>query len=411
MSPERWQQINQLFESALRLAPAERSLFLQNACGADVELRQEVASLLSAHSAPDNLVDKPIGEIAAELLQHESLIGRAISHYQIESLLGRGGMGEVYLARDTNLGRPVAVKLLPASFVSEPNRLRRFHQEARLASSLNHPNIVTIYEFGEADGLRFLVTEYIAGHNLRELLRESPLNLLHAIDIAAQTANALAAAHEAGIVHRDIKPENLMLRNDGYVKVLDFGLAKVADEKQRQEMLPSRLQVTTRPGMVMGTVSYMSPEQARGQQVDARTDIFSLGVVLYELVTGQPPFKGETPSHTIVAIIENDPPPLADFVPQAPAQLQAIINRALAKKPADRYATSRAMLDDLRAWQTDSAQNLQPLSSGGHKITGKVPSWLDTAGFAKTATDPSAAAAHTGDVVNASPAPTGSPLF
>jgi adenylate cyclase len=274
--------------------------------------------------------------------------GTRFGRYEIRSPLGAGGMGEVYLALDTQLDRPIALKLLPAQFTSDEDRLRRFEQEARAISVLNHPNILTIFEIGEANGTHFIATEYINGVTLRGRLIQSPLELEEALEIAGQVAGALAAAHAEGIVHRDIKPENIMLRADGYVKVLDFGLAKLAERRGGLNSATDMTMAETDPGTIVGTVTYMSPEQARGHKVDPRTDIFSLGVVLYEMVTGRAPFDGPTPSDTLASILQREPPPLTQFMPGAPAEIGRIILRALAKEREARYQSAREMSDDVR---------------------------------------------------------------
>jgi serine/threonine protein kinase len=226
------------------------------------------------------------------------VVGRRISHYHILSFIGAGGMGEVYIADDTRLGRKVALKLLPAEFTQDPERARRFEREAQAASALNHPNIITIYDIEEVDGLHFIATEYVEGRTLRNIMPDTRLTVPQALEIAFQVAGALAAAHKAGIVHRDIKPENIMLREDGVVKVLDFGLAKLPEQQTplSNAEAPTVTVLTTDPGTIMGSVNYMSPEQSRGKPVDTRSDIFSLGVVIYEMVAGACPFEGETPS-------------------------------------------------------------------------------------------------------------------
>lgn len=305
MNPERWQQVDQLFHSALERHGGERAAFLAQACIEDERLRQEVESLLSFHELATSFIEKPAGDAAAELLveRHARLTpGVMVNRYKILDLLGKGGMGEVYLAEDTELHRRIALKVLPAGFTRDSDRVRRFVREAHAASALNHPNIVTIHEIGRLDDVHFIVTEFIEGQTLREQLRAG-LRLAEALDVAIQVASALDAAHSAGIVHRDIKPENIMLRRDAYVKVLDFGLAKLAENQMSSQNLETGKEpVGTNPGMVMGTVNYMSPEQARGLAVDARTDLWSLGVVLYEMVTGRVPFGGETTSHVVVSI-------------------------------------------------------------------------------------------------------------
>ncbi len=366
MTPERYQKVGEHYRAVQELEPRARVAYLERACAGDDELRREVESLLGYQSAAETFIEQPALEIAAQDLAEEQsarVIGQHLSHYQILSLLGAGGMGEVYLARDTLLGRQVAIKLLPAQFTTNAERVQRFEREARAASALNHPNILTVHEIGSADETHFIVTEYIKGETLRQRLRGGRLSLTTTVDLALQVAAALAAAHEAGIIHRDIKPENIMRREDGLVKVLDFGLAKLtpmrnADFGMRNEEAATLLQAeqnspqSTAPGTVMGTVAYMSPEQARGQRVDARTDIFSLGVVLYEMLAGRPPFMGETASHIIVAILETAPPPLTQLVKELPAELEQIINHALAKPVDERYASAKDLLTDLKRLQT-----------------------------------------------------------
>ena len=273
-------------------------------------------------------------------MNQEPLPNMRLSRYRLVSKIGTGGMGEVYLAEDERLRRKIALKVLPESLAQDKDRLQRFEQEALAASALNQPNILTIYEFGAEGATHYLASEFIDGETLRDRLERSPLSVNEAIDIAVQTAQALAAAHEANIVHRDIKPENVMVRKDSIVKVLDFGLAKLA-EGQGDESL-------TLPGTVMGTVAYMSPEQARGLTVDARTDLFSLGVMLYEMLSRRQPFMGETVSHVIIAILEQEPPPLTGI----PAELTRILARALAKRAEERYESAQAMLADLKKLQT-----------------------------------------------------------
>jgi serine/threonine protein kinase len=281
---------------------------------------------------------------------HELKAGQTTGHYEILSTLGKGGMGEVYLAHDTKLGRKVALKVLPGAFTQDPERLRRFEQEARATSALNHPNILTIFEIGEADGRHYIATEFIEGETVGQRIAVGPVKLGEALNIAEQITSALSAAHGAGIVHRDIKAENIMIRHDGIVKVLDFGLAKLA---QTQSIRPgpedsTRALVKTKTGIVMGTIPYMSPEQARGLPLDARTDIWSLGVVIYQMLTGSPPFSGATRSDTLVSILEREPRSLNSFSLEIPEALEWIVTKALTKDCDDRYQTSREMLTDLR---------------------------------------------------------------
>ncbi|HSF25199.1 MAG TPA: protein kinase [Blastocatellia bacterium] len=279
-----------------------------------------------------------------------ALASEKIQHYRIIKKLGEGGMGEVYLAEDTRLDRKVALKILPDQFASDPGRMQRFVQEAKSASALNHPNIVTIYEIGEADGLQFIASEFIAGETLRQHMLRGRMIIREILDVAVQIGGALSAAHEAGIIHRDIKPENIMLRPDGYVKIVDFGLAKPSEQETptTSTHAPTIARAKTEPGMLLGTLAYMSPEQARGKNVDARTDIFSFGVLLYEIVTGRAPFEGETTSDIIASILKVEPPPLVFNSPDAPAELERIVTKAIAKAQEERYQTAKDLLIDLK---------------------------------------------------------------
>jgi eukaryotic-like serine/threonine-protein kinase len=303
------------------------------------------------------------------------VISRTISHYRIVGKLGSGGMGDVYLAEDTRLGRKLALKILPIEFTRDPDRVARFEQEARAASALNHPNIITIYEVGEHEGAHFIATEFIEGRTLRQALSPDGMPLNEALEIAIQTAGALQAAHEAGITHRDIKPENVMIRPDGYIKVLDFGLAKLTEKSDPKIDLSNidkeaatMLRPNTDPGMIMGTVTYMSPEQARGHRVDARSDIFSLGVMLYEMVAGHPPFDGATSSDVIAAILVREPSPISRLVAGIPSAFEWSLNKALRKERDDRYDTVRSFLSDLKIlksrldFEAELARAGQPLS-------------------------------------------------
>src|SRR5438034_1278399 len=274
-----------------------------------------------------------------------------ISRYRILEKLGSGGMGEVYLAEDMRLGRKVALKLLVEDLTENRERLGRFDQEAYTASALNHPNILTIYEMGDEAGRHFIAAEYIDGVTLRRRLTTSPMDLSEVLSVAIQVADALEEAHAAGIIHRDIKPENIMIRRNRQVKVLDFGLAKLTERTVTEETdteAVTRALVQTDAGMVLGTSQYMSPEQARGKPVDARTDIWSLGVVLYEMATGRAPFSGETKTDVIVAIAKNDPPPLVRFAPNAPAEFEWIVLKALRKDVDERYQTIKEFESDLK---------------------------------------------------------------
>lgn len=355
MNVERWRQIDELLEAALDQPTGERAAFLAEVCADDDALRHEVESLLRADQEAENLLEAPVVALAEKTLARaraEALTGREIGPYKILAQIGAGGMGEVYLAQDTRLGRKVALKLLPLAFSQDAERLRRFEQEGRAASALNHPNIITIHEIGQTtlneSATYYLVTEFVEGQTLRQRLATEPLPLRAAVAIAGQMASALVAAHTAGIVHRDIKPENIMVRPDEYVKVLDFGLAKLTAAADPMVGTDAQsVDNSTMPGKVLGTMRYMSPEQARGQKIDARTDIFSLGVVLYEMLAGQSPFAGASSADVIAAILERAPAPL----PDVPPKLAQIVHKALRKDRAERYQTSQELAQDLKALQ------------------------------------------------------------
>ncbi|MBO0727137.1 MAG: serine/threonine-protein kinase, partial [Blastocatellia bacterium] len=376
---ERWKRIERLYHAALERETATREAFLAEACADDEELRREIVSLIAYDGRPASLIESPVLEVAARewadesssLLSHPSANAPSqIGAYKILSPLGRGGMGEVWLAYDTRLGRKAAIKLLPVEFTGRPERVRRFEQEARAASALNHPNIVTIYEIGEIDDRRFIVTEYVEGETLRQRTAKAPqqrIRLSEALEVASQVAAALQAAHEAGITHRDIKPENVMARKDGLVKVLDFGLAKLRVDRGTERgrdggtegqydsshsLRPSISPSLTAAGAVMGTTSYMSPEQARGEKVDHRTDIFSLGVMLYEMLAGRRPFEGATASDVMAAILTGEPISLMEIAPQTTAHLWRIARRCLEKEPERRFQSAGDLafaLEELKA--------------------------------------------------------------
>ncbi len=393
MKPEQWQQVEQVYHAALELQSDERAAYVAEVCASDAALRREVESLLGYDAQAADFIEQPAVAFAAEDLAEEQStmqIGQRISHYQILSQLGRGGMGEVFLAQDTNLQRQVALKLLPAQFTADRARVQRFEREARAASALNHPNILTIHEIGQTDGLHFLVTEYIDGQTLRQQMKPGRMELATALDMAIQIANALVAAHEAHIIHRDIKPENVMVRRDGLVKVLDFGLAKLlplrnADFGMRNEDADTLRQdkannpqsaipnpQSTLPGLVMGTPRYMSPEQARGEKVDARSDIFSFGVMLYEMIAGNAPFRGATPSDVMAAILREEPPPLSRQFPECPAALERIVHQCLAKPPEQRYQTSAALCAELKAVRK-AMEESQPTNAIAKAPTQEAP--------------------------------------
>lgn len=358
MTPERWRQVKEIFNSAIKYGPAERSLFLDGACLGDANLRNEVESLIASHERTGSFIDKPAYQGAAEILvsqNYQLRPGERFGSYEVISFISRGGMGEVYLAHDKRLSRRVALKLLPASLTKSDDRLRRFEQEARAASALNHPNIITIFEIQQVDSTQVIATEFVEGETLRQRLIHSSLTLTEVLNIAIQVADALSAAHKAGIIHRDIKPENVMLRPDGYVKVLDFGLAKLSEEAGATEAAEApTIQVRTGSGVVIGTAGYMSPEQARGLVVDARTDIFSLGAVIYEMLARRKPFEGETPSDTLASILRSEPPPLSRLSPHIPSELNRIVTKALRKDREERYQVVKDLLLDLKALKQET---------------------------------------------------------
>jgi eukaryotic-like serine/threonine-protein kinase len=346
MTPERWQQIKALLESALERDPLEREAFLAASCAGDPALRTEVEALIDAHARSGDFIESPAYEVLAGSLTQADLSGQSIGPFAIISSLGSGGMGHIYLAEDTRLSRKVALKALPSHFTKDLERVRRFQLEAKAASALSHPNIITIYEIGQIQQLHYIAFEFIDGQTLRQHIKTGQLTIAESLQVASSVAAALLAAHEAGIVHRDIKPENIMLRSDGVVKVLDFGLAKLTEWKPIVSEASTLFQ--TEQGIVMGTAPYMSPEQGRGIGVDRRTDIWSLGVVLYEMVAGRQPFEGPTNSDVLVAILGREPVPLPRYRPEVPTELEWIIKKALRKDRDERYQTVRELSADLK---------------------------------------------------------------
>ena len=307
--------------------------------------------------------------------------GTKLGPYEIRSQLGEGGMGEVYLAHDPRLGRSVALKVLPAELASDPRRMRRFIQEAKTTSALNHPNLLTIYEISQEESINFIATEFIDGETLRHYMEGKPLKLGEILRITIQVAEALAAAHEHGVVHRDIKPENIMLRRrDKIVKVLDFGLAKVKEEPAEARISDpdgrTKTMFRTEPSVIIGTIRYMSPEQARGLPIDARTDVWSLGVVLYELLTGTPPFEGPTTTDQLVSILEREPVPISEYVPSIPIELQRIVKKALAKDREKRYHSIKDLSVDLESlrWDMEVSAELERTTSTSSGVrSGSIP--------------------------------------
>ena len=334
MTPERWQQIRDLLEKVLELAPGERSAFLERVCSSDPSLRQEVETLIA--SGPD---------MCSSFLQSSTprvmlMPGTKLGDYEVKSLLGSGGMGEVYRARDSRLGRDVAIKVLPSLFSSDSGRLRRFEQEARAAAALNHPNILAVFQMGTYEGAPYLVSELLEGETLREPIRRGRLAVRKAIDYGVQIARGLAAAHEKGIVHRDLKPENSFVTKDGRAKILDFGLAKLTQQQSSSERSAPMLIAGTEAGVVMGTVGYMAPEQVRGQSADHRADIFAFGAILYEMLTGKRAFQKPTSADTMSAILNEDPPGISQEAANIPLALQRVVHRCLEKIPDQRFQSA-----------------------------------------------------------------------
>jgi len=360
-SSHRWQRVQALFYEALELRTEARREFLDKNCDGDADLKREVETLLESAEKPMDFLKKSVLEIAHEMTSENGrrpvVPGSQLGHYEIVSLLGVGGMGQVYLATDLLLKRKVALKMLLPELTREERGLRRFEHEAHAASALNHPNILTIYEFGQADGLHFIASEFIEGTTIRQMLASGRLELHAVVDIAIQITNALTAAHASGIVHRDIKPENVIVRTDGIVKVLDFGIAKLSEahaEHTIRQKSSAIAAATSEPGMIVGTARYMSPEQARGTAVDVRSDIFSLGSVIYELITGRAAFDGGTSSDVLAEILKVEPPPPANYAPGLPLEIERIIDKAMRKDRETRYQTARDLLIDLQDFKKES---------------------------------------------------------
>ena len=369
MNAERYRQIDALAEAALKLKGSERSDFLLRACGSDQELLEQVNALLRGYDTAGKFLEEPAFEAWARDLAEDggeaSLAGRRMGRYLVKSRLGAGGIGEVWLAQDQELGREVALKFLSRELAGDSDQARRFRQEARAASSLSHINLVTIFDIGEFEGRQFIAQEYIRGKTVREALASGPFGVEAAAGIALQIAAGLGAAHAAGIVHRDIKPENIMIRDDGTVKIVDFGIARFTDKEDKStDRVSTGL---TRRGMILGTARYMSPEQARGLSIDGRSDIFSMGVVLYEMLTGAAPFTGATPSDVLAAILTYDPAPISRNTQSVPADFERIVRRCLAKNPAERYPSAAALQADLvglRKTETSSRHRIMPWAIG-----------------------------------------------
>ncbi len=348
---ENWQQVKEIFVGVLSQAPENRLDFISQRCSGNEGLQHELESLLSSYDSADLFLESPaVGEVADSFAvdKRELKKGDFLDHYRIIRKIGTGGMGKVYLAEDRKLEREVAIKTLNSTFDAGDSNLKRFFQEAKAASGLNHPNIIVVYDIGESDGLHYIAIEFVKGQTLSAALKTKDLSLSEVVDTSIQIVNALGAAHAVGIIHRDIKSDNIMLRDDGIVKVLDFGLAKLTEKNKPETDDEARTLLNTHAGMILGTVAYMSPEQTRGKEIDARSDLWSFGVVLFQMLAGRLPFPGETTSDIIAAILKTETPHLAEFVNDIPAELEHIVRKSLQKNPNARYQTAGELLDDLK---------------------------------------------------------------
>jgi serine/threonine protein kinase len=339
MGSERWQQIERLYHAAMEREAGQRAAFVEQACAGDESLQQEVASLIAQAENIEGFIEQSAFEQVARSLAREGLgPGTKLGDYEVLGLVGSGAMGEVYRARDTRLGRHVAIKMLPMFLSADSDRLRRFEQEARAAAALNHPNILAVFQMGTREGAPYLVSELLEGETLRAQVKRGRLAVRRAIDYGVQITRGLGAAHEKGIVHRDLKPENLFVTKDGRVKILDFGLAKLTQQQAASHT--STPQAHTESGVVMGTVGYMAPEQVRGETADHRADIFAFGAILYEMLSGKRAFQKLTSAETMTAILNEDPPSISPVTANIPAALQRVVQRCLEKNPEQRFQSA-----------------------------------------------------------------------
>jgi eukaryotic-like serine/threonine-protein kinase len=347
MNPDRWNKINEVFSTWLDLNDEKRSQFLIEACGSDDQLRKEVDLLIEAYFRSETFIETPIQDDAvraiAESMPTRNLIGSSISHYRIVQPIGAGGMGEVYLAEDTRLDRKVALKILPAEMAIDRDRMKRFIREAKAASAIDHPGIVHVYEINESDGIHFIAMQYIEGQTLKSVLNGKPLSIQEFLNYALPLTDAISEAHNRGITHRDLKPANVMISNKGQIKLLDFGIARIEKRSDDTESMSN-----TKSGALLGTVGYMSPEQALGKTIDHRSDIFSIGILFYEMITGKQPFSADTTSQTIDRIIHSQPDAIITLNQAVPLELERIIRKCLEKDPNNRFQSSGELLIDLK---------------------------------------------------------------
>jgi len=342
MTPERWRRIEELYQLAIEEDVSQRAAFLEKACGSDEKLRRELESLLEHEKRAEQFMESPGAAVLAKSMagdRAESMIGRQFGAYKILSLLGVGGMGEVYQARDTRLGRLVALKILPEELAPDGERRRRFLQEGKAASAMNHPNIVTLYDVGSEDGKDFLVMEYVEGRTLDKLIPRGGLGLAQALQYAIDIADAFGKAHATGIIHRDLKPSNVVVTKDAGVKILDFGIAKFISAPEGTDTGSAMATLTASGAVIVGTSSYMSPEQAEGKKVDARSDIFSFGALLYEMLTGRRAFQSDSRASTLASILREDPKPAGQIREGLPPELNRVLMRCLRKSPDRRFQT------------------------------------------------------------------------
>ena len=405
MTPERWKQIDGLAQAALERGGDQRAAFIDEACGKDDALRREVESQIAYQLQASKFLEEPAFKHAAELIaetqtESESMEGRTISHYSILRKLGAGGMGEVYLGQDAALSRKVAIKFLSQNSVAGEQARKRLVREAKAAASLDHPHICAVYEVGEEAGYSFIVMQYVEGETLASRIQRQPLEFREALDIAVQIADALAEAHAHRIIHRDVKPQNVMLTASGQVKVLDFGLARVVREGPLIDSVGETESLLTAPGSVIGTVPYMSPEQVRGEALDGRSDIFSFGAVLYEMLSGRNPFAAESVGATMSSILTKEPAPLARYASDVPDELQRIVRKALSKDKEGRYQGIKDLLIDLRELKQELEFEAKLERSIEPEVRDRstTPDRAESGGRAEAETAPQQTA-HTGESV------------